>query len=222
MAGLCTPVNASPRPSRATAHDSGPMWIANPSSQGTCTLYSLPVSRRTQMFSAVPPTADVGRRGGQVSSVPDRSLRPRARAASAECEARMIFRRANSIATFWPSTTPASFKRWRNAATPSKATCHRRGEDHGHDVERKTMQSTSRTGASCWPSVSRHGVGFRTVSRSETFGPTEMLCGKPMPGTMISVFMAYLQSAGLCVGQGADRPALCGSKGVTGNFERMC
>jgi hypothetical protein len=41
-----TPVNASPRPSRAPAHDSGPMWIATPSSQGTCTLYSLPVSRR--------------------------------------------------------------------------------------------------------------------------------------------------------------------------------
>src|SRR4029077_4124722 len=41
-----TPVNASQRPSRATAHDSGPMWIATPSSQGTCTLYSLPVSRR--------------------------------------------------------------------------------------------------------------------------------------------------------------------------------
>jgi hypothetical protein len=41
-----TPVNASPRPSRATAHDSGPMCIATPSSQGTCTLYSLPVSRR--------------------------------------------------------------------------------------------------------------------------------------------------------------------------------
>src|ERR1700752_2702844 len=41
-----TPVNASPRPSRATAHDSGPMWIATPSSQGTCTLSSLPVSRR--------------------------------------------------------------------------------------------------------------------------------------------------------------------------------
>jgi hypothetical protein len=40
------PVNASPRPSRATAHDSGPMWFANPSSQGTCILYSLPVSRR--------------------------------------------------------------------------------------------------------------------------------------------------------------------------------
>jgi hypothetical protein len=40
------PVNASPKPSRATAHDSGPMWIANPSSQETCTLYSLPVSRR--------------------------------------------------------------------------------------------------------------------------------------------------------------------------------
>ena len=41
------PVNASPKPLRATAHDSGPMWIANPSPQGTCTLYSLPVSRRT-------------------------------------------------------------------------------------------------------------------------------------------------------------------------------
>src|SRR5262245_14829723 len=41
-----SPVNASPRPSRATAHDLGPMWIATPSSQGTFTLYSLPVSRR--------------------------------------------------------------------------------------------------------------------------------------------------------------------------------
>jgi hypothetical protein len=41
-----SPVNASPEPSRATSHDSGPMWIATPSSQGTCTLYSLPVSRR--------------------------------------------------------------------------------------------------------------------------------------------------------------------------------
>jgi hypothetical protein len=41
-----SPVNASPRPSRTAAHDSGPMWIATPSSQGTCTLYSLPVSRR--------------------------------------------------------------------------------------------------------------------------------------------------------------------------------
>ena len=26
------PVNASPKPSRAAAHDSGPMWIASPSS----------------------------------------------------------------------------------------------------------------------------------------------------------------------------------------------
>jgi hypothetical protein len=40
------PVNASPMPSRAPAHDSGPMRVATPSSQGTCTLYSLPVSRR--------------------------------------------------------------------------------------------------------------------------------------------------------------------------------
>src|SRR5258708_9597391 len=29
-----SPVNASLRPSRVTAHDSGPMWIATPSSQG--------------------------------------------------------------------------------------------------------------------------------------------------------------------------------------------
>ena len=33
--------------------NSGPMWIATPSSQGTCTLYSLPVSRRTQMSSGI-------------------------------------------------------------------------------------------------------------------------------------------------------------------------
>ena len=29
-------------------HGSGPMWFATPSSQWTCTTYSLPVSRRTQ------------------------------------------------------------------------------------------------------------------------------------------------------------------------------
>src|SRR5262245_25488769 len=54
-----SPVNASPRPSRATAHDSGPMWIATPSSQGTCTLYSLPVSRRFAYFFRFTPIADV-------------------------------------------------------------------------------------------------------------------------------------------------------------------
>src|ERR1700731_1623665 len=52
-----TPVNASPRPSRATAHDSGPMWIATPSSQGTCTLYSLPVSRRFAYVFRVAPNS---------------------------------------------------------------------------------------------------------------------------------------------------------------------
>jgi hypothetical protein len=41
------PVNASPKPSRATAHDSGATWVATPSSQWTFTTYSLPVSRRT-------------------------------------------------------------------------------------------------------------------------------------------------------------------------------
>ena len=43
-----SPVNASPKPSRAPAHDSGPMRLATPSSWGTCTPYSLPVSRRTR------------------------------------------------------------------------------------------------------------------------------------------------------------------------------
>ena len=41
-----TPVNASPTPSRVSAHDSGTVWFARPSLGETCTLYSLPVSRR--------------------------------------------------------------------------------------------------------------------------------------------------------------------------------
>ena len=42
-----SPVNASPLPSRAVAHDSGPVWIAGPSPYETFTHYSLPVSRRS-------------------------------------------------------------------------------------------------------------------------------------------------------------------------------
>jgi len=42
-----TPVNASPTPSRVSPHDSGTVWFARPSLRETCTLYSLPVSRRT-------------------------------------------------------------------------------------------------------------------------------------------------------------------------------
>src|SRR5215467_4179537 len=61
-----SPVNASPWPSRTTAHDSGPMWIATPSSQGTCTLYSLPVSRRfaylVGLSSGSGPASDIRRR----------------------------------------------------------------------------------------------------------------------------------------------------------------
>jgi hypothetical protein len=45
-----SPTDASPMPSRAPAHGSGPMWFAKPSSQRTFTTYSLPVSRRT-LFS---------------------------------------------------------------------------------------------------------------------------------------------------------------------------
>jgi hypothetical protein len=35
----------------ANAHGSRPMWFATPSSQRTCTAYSLPVSRRTDTFT---------------------------------------------------------------------------------------------------------------------------------------------------------------------------
>ena len=42
-----SPADASPTPSRMPAHGLGPMWFAIPSSSGTCTPYSLPVSRRT-------------------------------------------------------------------------------------------------------------------------------------------------------------------------------
>src|SRR5450631_1685264 len=44
---MCSPTDASPTSSRMPAHGSGPMWFATPSSQWTCTTYSLPVSRRT-------------------------------------------------------------------------------------------------------------------------------------------------------------------------------
>ena len=42
-----SPTDASPPPSRVTPHGSGPMRFATPSSQWTCTTYSLPASRRT-------------------------------------------------------------------------------------------------------------------------------------------------------------------------------
>ena len=38
-----SPGDASPAPLQASAHGSGPMWIATPSSWWTCTSYSLPV-----------------------------------------------------------------------------------------------------------------------------------------------------------------------------------
>ena len=44
-----SPADASPTSSRMPAHGSGPMWFAIPSSQWTCTTYSLPVSRRTRV-----------------------------------------------------------------------------------------------------------------------------------------------------------------------------
>jgi hypothetical protein len=44
------------------AHGSGPMWFATPSSQWTCTIYSLPVSRRTQDLPRLTGAAQVKRR----------------------------------------------------------------------------------------------------------------------------------------------------------------
>jgi hypothetical protein len=46
-----SPVNASPTPSRAPAHDPGSIWVASPFIVGTCTPYFLPVSRRTQQVA---------------------------------------------------------------------------------------------------------------------------------------------------------------------------
>src|SRR6202034_1497356 len=43
-----SPVNASLRPSRVAAHDSGSVWFATPSPKRTFTSYLLPVSRRTR------------------------------------------------------------------------------------------------------------------------------------------------------------------------------
>ncbi len=54
---VCSPADASPLPSRADTHGLGPMWVATPSSQWTCTTYSLPVSRRTN-YSRVRRLAD--------------------------------------------------------------------------------------------------------------------------------------------------------------------
>src|SRR6267142_2054913 len=44
-----SPVNASSRTSRCATHDSGPVWFAIPFLLETSTLYSLPISRRTNV-----------------------------------------------------------------------------------------------------------------------------------------------------------------------------
>src|SRR5262245_56962279 len=61
----------SPEASRVTAHDSGPMSIAIPSSQGTYTLYSSPVSRRFAYVVRLSPDSD------RRADIPDRQLRAR-------------------------------------------------------------------------------------------------------------------------------------------------
>src|SRR4029450_1941596 len=68
-----SPVNASPEPSRATSHDSGPMWIATPSSQGTSTLSPPPVSRRFAYLVRFTPVS------GRRADIRNRQLRARRR-----------------------------------------------------------------------------------------------------------------------------------------------
>jgi hypothetical protein len=59
-----SPTDASPTPSRLPAHGSGPMWLAIPSSQWTCTISSLPVSRRTPKQFPV-----LGAQGGRAAAL---------------------------------------------------------------------------------------------------------------------------------------------------------
>jgi hypothetical protein len=58
-----TPVNASPPSLRTTTHDSGPSWVATPSTYGSCTHSSMPVSRRTKQ----PITSTDGRLAGRTT-----------------------------------------------------------------------------------------------------------------------------------------------------------
>src|SRR3954453_19977687 len=67
----CSPVNASRTASRPPAHDSGPMWIATPSLRWTCTIYSLPVSRRTL---ALTPVGSLSYRGVDETQRAERKL----------------------------------------------------------------------------------------------------------------------------------------------------
>ena len=65
---MCSPADASLSPSRMTAHGSGPMRFATPSSYRTCTDHSLPVSRRTAKDSGHYPKALVKTRRNRVCS----------------------------------------------------------------------------------------------------------------------------------------------------------
>jgi hypothetical protein len=46
------------------------------------------------------------------------------------------------------------------------------------------MPALGRRAASCSSSVVRPGVGSRNVARSGKYGPTNIGCGKPIPGTV--------------------------------------
>src|SRR5437870_89031 len=68
-----SPADASSLPSRPATHGSGPMWIATPSSQWTCTTYSLPVSRRTSSESFAALAAALAKAQAQLVN-PEKSL----------------------------------------------------------------------------------------------------------------------------------------------------
>src|SRR5215813_11858763 len=69
---MCSSADASLPPLQATAHGSGSMWIATPSSYRTCTDYSLPVSRRTAKdsghYQGMAENGERAKRGGDRKS----------------------------------------------------------------------------------------------------------------------------------------------------------
>jgi hypothetical protein len=109
-----SPVNASPKPSRATAHDTGPMWFETPSSQGTCTIYYLPVSRRLAYDFRFTPKADAGRTSRDVRFVPKAEAMP-----TSEHSRRRITKEHE--VPFWPAMNTPERVVFRKAARAPQA-----------------------------------------------------------------------------------------------------
>jgi hypothetical protein len=105
---VCSPTDASPPPLRATAHGSGPMWLATPSSYRTCTDYSLPVSRRTAKDSVRHPGRyqRCGDRGSSATRLRRRCYKCWAVRPGSVCAARQVGRLAGGLLTVWITQMP--------------------------------------------------------------------------------------------------------------------